>query len=385
MKRIVVAVLSLVIASCGVIDKMRGKDKEVEPLKPNPLPVFTREVDLQRAWHFDAGSGKSMGIRPALGGSAVYVANADGGVAAIDLEKGRPQWKQHLDVQISGGVGTGEGLVMVGGLDGEVVALDARDGSQVWQASVSSEVMAPPEASAGTVVVRTIDGGVSGLSATSGEAEWNVRHEVPNLTLRGSGPPLAVQDVAVMGFADGRLGAIDMHNGALLWQQEVARPSGANEVERMTDVDATPVLDGKELYAAAYHGNVTAYRLDVNQLMWRKEISTYTDISIDATKLYVSDSNGRIHALDRQTGREAWVQEELLRRQPSGPAVIGQYVVVGDFEGYLHVMDKADGHIVGRGRFGNRISLQPLIRDNHILVLSEDGQLSSLSIVAGGG
>lgn len=385
MKKIAVAVLSLMVAACGVLDKIRGKNDEVEPLKPNPLPTITREVSLERVWRFDAGGREPVGLRPALGGTAVYVANAEGGVAAVDIEKGSTQWRQRLDIQVSGGVGTGEGLVMVGGLDGEVVALDARDGSEVWGASVSSEVMAPPVATAGTVVVRTIDGGVSGLSTTSGEHEWDVRHEVPSLTLRGSGPPLTAQGVAVMGFADGKLSALDIRNGTLLWQQEVSRPSGTNEVERMTDVDATPVLAGNELYAVAYHGYINAYRLDVNQLMWRKEISSYTDISIDASNVYVSDSSGRVHALERSTGRELWVQEQLLRRRLSGPAVSGQYVLVGDYEGYVHVMDKSDGHLVGRGRFGSRISLQPLVRGNHILVMSEDGKLTSVSIVPGAG
>lgn len=384
MKRIVIAVLIVALAGCSVINRIRGKTgDEVAPLKPNPVPTFTETVKVDRSWSFDIGGDSQAGLRAAVDGDSVFLANPDGRVVALGLDRGRRQWSTKLDITISGGVGTGEGLVMVGGLDGRVVALDRRDGSEVWRATVSSEVMAPPEATGGIAVVRTIDGTVTGLSTGLGETEWTVPHEVPSLTLRGSGPPLLYQGVAVMGFSDGKLGAIRLSDGAMLWQVPVSRPSGTNEVERMIDVDAMPVLSGSELFAVAYHGSVTAYSLGVNQVMWSKDISSYTDISVDQNNLYISDSNGRVHALDRETGAEVWIQDRMLRRRLSGPAVLGQYVLVGDYEGYLYVLNKSDGTLAGRMHFGSQIARQPLVVGNRVLVLTEDGRLNDISVAGG--
>jgi len=385
MKNTVIAVMCLAITGCGIVDKIRGKEGEMAPLKPNPLPSISQEATLEHAWRFAIGAGNMDSLRPALGAETVYVASPGGRVAAVDLESGSAKWSTSQDLALSAGLGTGEGLVMVGALNGEVVALDSRDGTEVWRARVDSEVMAPPRADLGFVVVRTIDGAITGLSATSGEERWKMRRSLPSLTLRGSGPPIINQGIAVMGFDDGRLAAVDMRNGALAWEVTIARPSGTNEVERMVDVDATPLVQGGVLYAAAYQGAVTALDLVSNRQLWSREASIHTDLAADDSNLYFSDSTGRIHALDRLTGEQVWVQEQLLRRRLSGPASVGRYLVVGDYEGYLHILDKSDGSLVGRRDLGGRIAAQPLVRNNRILVLSNDGRLHSVSIVSGGG
>ena len=384
MKRVTIILLSLMLAGCGTFGKIFGKKDEVKPLKPNPLPTITESVAFKHWWSFDVGGDKQAGLRPAVDGDMVFIANPGGRVVALDLQSGRLRWSKDLNVRISGGVGTGAGLVMVGSLNGRVVALNRKDGSESWRATVSSEVMAPPVANGGIVVVRTIDGAVTGLSTTKGEVKWRVTHEVPSLTLRGSGPPLIYQGVAVAGFADGKLAAIRMSNGAVLWQVPVSHPSGTNEVERMIDVDAKPLLRDDQLFAVAYHGDLTAYSLRINQVMWSKKMSSHTDIAADEDNVYVSDSNGRVHALDRATGSEVWVQDQLLRRSLSGPTVVGDDILVGDYEGYLHVLDKSNGKLIGRDHFGDQIALEPLIAGDRILVMTEGGRLSSVSVTPAG-
>lgn len=380
MKKLIIALISVALGGCGIIDRIRGKENELEPLKPNPLPTISEQVSVERAWTYNIGGDDQSGLRPGPGPDAVFVASPDGRVAAVELETGKARWRTRLDMEISGGVGTGEGLVMVGGLDGQVVALDRQNGDEVWRTRVVSEVLAPPRATAGTAVVRTIDGGVTGLSTATGDEKWKLQREEPSLTLRGISPPLLDQGVAVLGFSDGKIAAVNVTSGAMLWETPVARPSGTNEVERMIDVDAAPVLAGNVLYAMSFQGGVAAYALGANRTMWRSDVSSYTDFAIDADNLYISDSLGRVHALDRSTGEEQWVQEQLLRRRLSGPAVAGDYVVVGDYEGYMHVMSRSDGSLVGRRRFSDRIAAQPLVRDEYVLVMTRDGRLSAVSI-----
>lgn len=385
MKKILVAALAVMISGCGIIDRIRGKDDALAPLKPNPLPEITREAAVERVWSFSIGAGGRAGLTPALTGGALFVAGPDGRVAALDPDSGSVQWRTRLDIEISGGVGTGEGLVMVGGLGGQVVALDRRDGAESWRATVASEVLAPPRATAGIAIVRTIDGGVTGLSTTSGETRWKLQRDEPSLTLRGISPPLIDQDVAVLGYSDGKIAAVNVTSGATLWEIPVARPSGTNEVERMIDVDATPLLVGNVLYAVSFQGSMTAYEVGTNRTLWSSEMSSYTDFTADADNLYISDALGRVHALDRYTGEEQWVQDQLLRRRLSGPAVVGDYVVAGDYQGYLHVMNKSDGRLVGRREFSDRISVQPLVRNDRVLVMTDGGRLSAVSINASDG
>lgn len=383
---ILALVLSVALSGCGIVDRITGNDKDkLEPLKPNPVPSVTEKVRLSRVWSSSVGGGGQRGLRPVMIGGDVFLANGVGDVAGINVESGSTLWRKDVDISISGGVGAGEGLVLVGGLDGEVVALDQRDGTEVWRSHVDSEVLAPPRGANGVVVVRTIDGGVTGLSSATGDRRWHLRREVPSLTLRGESPPLIDQGVAVMGFADGKLAAVKLDDGALMWEVSVARPSGTNEVERMIDVDASPLRIGNVLYVISFQGNITAYALGANQTMWSRDISSYTDVDADADNLYVSDSNGRVHALNRTTGEELWVQDKLLRRRLSGPVAIGDYLCVGDFEGYLYVLDKRDGSFVGLRDVGSRIEAQPLVSGNRVIVKSEDGSIGAFTIEAIGG
>lgn len=375
MRNLLIVACGALLAGCGLF----GKDSELKPLEPNPLPDIASQVSVERHWQYRIG-GDQSGLRPALAAGRVFIANPDGQVVALNVQDGNRQWRTRLDIRISGGVGVGEGLVMLGGLDGTVVALDSRDGSEVWRTRVDSEVLAAPGASAGIAVVRTIDGGVTGLSTASGERRWNMQRDEPSLTLRGDSPPLLDQGVAVLGFSDGKLAAVNVTTGATLWELPVARPSGTNEVERMIDVDASPLLVGNMLYAAAFQGNITAFELGANQVRWRQDVSTYADFAVDQEQVYIADSLGRVHALDRMTGERNWVQEKLLRRRLSGPAAVGERLVVGDYQGYLHVMDSASGELIGRRDFGDRIATQPLVRGQRLLVMTEDGSLNAVTI-----
>ena len=55
-----------------------------------------------------------------------------------------------------------------------------------------------------------------------------------------------------------------------------------------------------------------------------------------------------MHALDKTTGASVWKQDKLVGRFPSGPVLVGDYVGIVDGEGYLHLLDRNDGALVGR-------------------------------------
>lgn len=381
MKKIIFLFVCVFISACGVVDKFRKND--VDPaLLPNPLTSIEEEVVIDRQWSSSiGGGGKEIYLHPAIAATTVFIASPSGQVANVDLTTGKTIWRTSLDISVSGGVGAHEGLVLLGGLEGEVVALDQRDGSVVWSTTVSSEVLATPVADQGVAIVRSIDGVLTGLSTINGEKLWKFSREVPSLTLRGESPPIIQQGVALVGSADGRLVALDVSSGAVLWNVPVSRASGTNEVERMIDVDSRPLLVGSVLYAGSFQGNVTAFALGANRILWTKEASTHTDLAADGQNLYVSTSNGEVRAFDRLSGEQLWFQDALLRRELSGPAVIGEYLVVGDFDGYLHVLDKKDGRLVGRSALGGRIAIKPLITQNQILVFTQSGNLRLLSLV----
>jgi len=202
------------------------------------------------------------------------------------------------------------------------------------------------------------------------------------LTLRGQSRPVVYRGVALTGYADGKLIAVDVTTGKQLWDTTAGNNKGRDEIERLTDIDATPELFGSVLYVAAYHNKVMALALGGKRLLWNRKISTYEDFSVDQNTLYISAESGKVWALDRLTGVVRWTQEGLLGHSLAGPAVYSKYLLVAERGGnWLHVLNKADGHYLARLALPGPVSGKPLSIADQFLVQTQGGKLLMMRIV----
>jgi outer membrane protein assembly factor BamB len=230
-------------------------------------------------------------------------------------------------------------------------------------------------------VVRTIDGRFIGLDTESGERLWIYTYTVPALTLRGTAAPLLAQGVAITGLDTGKLLVLSLQDGTPVWEKRIAPPQGRTELERLVDIDAEPRVMDSVLYIVTYQGNVTAIDLRNGNTLWSRDFSSYSGLDVDTRQVYITDDNDTVWALDRRSGGTLWKQTALNRRTLSTPVVNGNYVVVGDFEGYLHWLDTTDGRLVGRVRADKEgIAAAPVVRDNILYVLSNRGTLSAFQL-----
>lgn len=374
-------VLALVLPLSGctwLTNWFAGKDNS-EP--PTPLTELTAEIEVAQRWSRSVGSGseeKRLALRPAVAGDVVFAAGRKGDVVAVELRTGEQLWRADTETAISAGPGYGDGLVLVGTTDARVLALRADNGEVVWNEKVSSEVLAPPQSEDGVTVVHTIDGRVSGLSAVDGKRLWIYDRSAPVLTLRGNSAPALDRGIAVAGFDSGQVTALALRDGRALWERSIAIASGRSELERLVDIDADPVIADGVVYVTTFQGRVAALSLDAGQLLWAREMSSYAGLEVGATQLFVTDDTGQVWALDRRTGATFWKQDQLRYRNVTRPAVVGDYVVVGDFEGYLHWLSQEDGRLLARTRTDDSGITAPLLAvSDELLVLANNGELSA--------
>lgn len=374
-------VLSALLSGCGlgasVSELLSGDEAPEIP----PLIEFEPSLRVEELWTVAVGEGTGghyLKLAPVAVDGTVFIADRAGEVMALDRENGEVRWELDLEVPISGGPGAGEGMVLLGTRKGEVLALSEADGASLWEATVSSEVLAVPRVESGVVVVRTIDGKLFGLDGGSGRRLWSYDRQVPVLTLRGTSAPVITRDLVIAGFDNGGLAALDLRTGKVAWEAPIAQPAGRTDLERMVDVDADPlVLDGT-LYVASYQGRVAAVFPDSGQILWEQKLSSHAGIGADAKYLYVSEDAGRISALDRYSGRSAWRRKALRGRAPTAPAASGEYVVVGDVEGYLHWFHHDTGDLAARVQVDDSsILVPPLVVDDLVIAYSSEGILSA--------
>ena len=356
-----------------------GDEDNSEP--PAKLESFERQVDLKKIWSRSTGNGTDeqfIKLVPTVAGERVYVADRKGTVSAVEVETGKVVWRTKTDIAISAGTGVGEGLALVGSSEGDLVALDAESGEIRWRTEVSSEVLSVPQVYEGVVIVQTVDGNLAGLDAGSGEVLWIHDRSVPVLTLRGTSTPLVADGVVLAGFANGKMTALETGSGREIWEAAVAIPHGRTELQRIVDLDANPVVRQGVLYVSSYQGRLVAISLQDGRVLWNRDMSSYAGLDVDNRHVYVSDSDSEVWALDRLSGGSLWKQGALRQRALTGPAIIGDYVGVGDFEGYLHLLSRLDGSIAGRVRVdSDGISATPIaVFGDRLLVLGAGGTLA---------
>lgn len=351
---------------------------------PAPLPDIKAERHVNELWSVDAGAAAKRGLRlaPALEDGVIFVADPEGSVSAYAADTGKRLWETDLDVPVSGATGVGEGLVLVGSRQGQVIAIERESGRQAWTAQVSSEVLAPPAGALGVVVVQTVDGKVFGLSAADGKRAWVYERTEPALTLRGTARPVIVNDVVLTGFASGRIAALRLKDGQLLWEVPVAQPRGRNEIERLVDVDAAPLVLGETIYAASYQGKLVALNPRGGNVVWSRDVSTFDALASDGRNIYLVDDRGHVLAFDAQSGASVWKQDGLRAREPSAPVVAGDYVVVGDFEGYVHWLAREDGRLVARRRVDGAVRAPAVADGERLFVADVSGSLSALRLAS---
>jgi len=354
--------------------------------KPTPLTALdTPGVTIDKRWMHQIAliDPNPLGLAhlsvPSAG--SVFISDANGRVEALSMDRGRTLWKYNSALRLSGGLTFADGLLVIGGDDGDVLALTADNGQLRWRSRVSSEVLSPPVINEGVVIVRSVDGRLVALDAASGQRLWSYQFAVPSLSLHGLSRPLVDSGRVFAGFADGRLVALDLHDGHELWQLTVTVPQGRSELERLVDVDANLVQKDGVIYAAAYRGRVVAVDMRSGHLLWTRDMSVYRGLAVDDMALYLVDDEDGVWAVSRRNGATLWKQEGLIRRSLTAPMLVDGQLVVGDMDGYLHWLNTGDGSFSARTRLGdNAISLLEMDDQGAMYVVSATGHLTRLRI-----
>lgn len=374
-----ILMLAALLSGCSSMSGFLGGEDNAEP--PAELQKLDDPVALKRLWSTSVGVGyDSQFVRlvPAVSGDRILAADRRGRVVAYDAASGKRLWETRTDAPVSAGPGVGDGLVLVGTSDARVLALELEDGAILWEAAVSSEVLSVPQVDRGVVVVQSVDGNVAGLDAIDGGQLWIYDRDVPVLTLRGTSTPAVGFGAVIAGFASGKLAALTIEEGFVAWETSVAVPRGRSEIERMVDVDGDPIIMGSAVYVASYQGRVVVIDAQSGSLGWTRDMSSHAGIGVDFAQVYVTDQDSSVWALTRESGGTVWKQEQLANRSLTPPAPFEDYIAVGDFEGYVHLLSRYDGHVAGRVRVdGKGVSSRPLVVGDTLYVYGNGGTLAA--------
>ena len=332
------------------------------PSKPKipELAPIKQTATLSVLWQAAVGESGQTVFFPAVDRGVVYVAGRSGQIAGREGTTGKSVVQFSSEETLGAGVGAGGGLILVVTNQSELLAFNA-EGRRLWKVRVLGEVLAPPATDQGVVVVRAGNDQIYGLNATDGKQRWLYQRTPPPLSVRAFAGVVLYRGAVFAGFAGGRIAALRLSDGTVGWENVVALPRGTTELERVADVTSLPVIDEPRVCAVAFQGRIACFDITRGTQLWTRDISSIAGMTVDARYLYVTDDKSAVLALDKSSGASIWRQDKLAGRRLSAPLVVGNHVVLGDIQGYVHVLSRETGALEARmATDGSAIAAAPV-------------------------
>lgn len=369
---IAIALLAVFAAGCS-------SDKE--QASPASLVNFKPSAKYEVRWKQSVGKMGDNVLLPAVTPESVFAANSKGIVQRFERNSGKQMWRIDSGFVISGGVGAGDGIVLVGGEKGEVAAYEEGAGQLRWKSKVSSEVLSAPKLSDGVVVVRTGDGRIAGLDSQDGKRLWLYERSTPALVARSNAGVTIRNGIVYAGFPAGKLAAIGLHNGVIVWEASVSQPRGNTELERVSDITSLPIVDDSQVCAVAFQGRLACFDAERGGSLWTRDLSSDKGLTMSRKYLFLTDTAGTVLALDKLSGSSYWKNDQMSLRKTTAALALDNYLVVADYEGYLHAMNRDDGSFAARFMTdGSMIRSAPVVAGEGFIVQTSNGGLYSLVI-----
>ena len=380
-RNLIVLCSIFIISSCSSMDGLRfWKSDEIDPDEPKELVAFSNQKNIVIEWKNSFKGENEIGnFLPDFSAQNLFFSDASGNVSSINASTGDRNWSIELNF-LASGTSAGFGLVVVSDIDGNVIAVDQNDGSKLWSTNVKGEVLSKVAIDAKVVVVKTGSGELLGLDRENGEILWSYRSKLPLLTVRGSSSPVIVDDLVYVSFDNGRLGVFELNSGFQVWDGAISYVKGVSELENLIDSDSSPVIDGGLIYTTNYQGNLNIFDTAQKRSVWSYETSSFYSPIISRGMLTIVEANSGLRSFALKTLQESWTNDDYINRDLSNAVSYKGSLVVGDFEGYVHVIDTLNGKTIGRKKISRKPIKSILSRSDSLYIIDEAFNLHSINI-----
>ena len=378
MNKIFSLILILSISSCSSIAFWQSD--EIDPDEPRELVDFNERFEFTENWEKKfKGENNLNNFIPAFSGGSLFFVDQEGNVSNMDIESGEVLWETELETTISAGIVAGFGKLFLSDDQGNLISLDQEDGSILWKSFAGGEVLANVDVDAGLVIVKTASGFLNAFNIETGSEEWSYRSVAPNLTVRGSSSPVINDNIVYATFDNGRIGAFNLKTGLPIWDGAISFTEGVSELDNLIDADSSPVLEGNRIYTVNFQGNLSVFDAAQRRMVWESQESSFYEPFILRGVLGIISADSKISTYSSRTLEDSWKLEEYVLRELSNPETFKGYILVGDFEGYIHAIDPLTGITVARKKVSRNKITTLISRSDSFYAIDEKMRLFSLS------
>lgn len=363
--------------------------------KSNGHPALAESITL--AWTASIGQGSTatrrLNAAPVVSGGRVFTMDTGGDIRAFDAKTGRVEWqarislpKRNSNAAFGGGVSTADGRVFATTGYGIAAAFDSATGKELWRKALGEPLRGAPSVYGNRIYVLTIDNQLFALNAETGDAVWNVSGTVEVAGLLGAAAPAVAQDTVVVGFSSGELNALRAENGRTVWADALARTGRSTAMAALSDIDASPVIDRGRVYAIGHGGRMAALELPTGQRVWERNFAGTSTPWVVGEFVYIVTLEGEVMCLTRREGKIRWVHQleryKSLKKktdpiQWAGPILAGDRLYLVSSNKQMVSMSPLTGEVLTTVKLKAPAFLGPIVADNTLYLLTDDGKLNA--------
>lgn len=334
-----------------------------------------------------------LAASPVVAGGKLFVIDADARVIAMDAQTGAKLWETPLPAEgngrslFGGGVSVAGDRVFASTGVGDVAALNVSDGAIVWKKRPGGPLRGAPTLANGHAYVMSQDNQIFALNQSDGETQWTESATLQVTAVFGVAAPAAAQGTVIAGYSSGELNAYRYENGRTLWGDALSRTSISTAVASLTDIDADPVIDRGRVFAIGEGGRMASYELVTGQRLWEINIAGISTPWVAGEWVFVVTSDAKLLCVARATGKIRWISQLGRWRKEkkktgairwTGPVLAGGRLILVSTEGDMAYVDPATGTVQATQDMDRSMSLSPVVANNMLYLLADDGRLTAL-------
>jgi outer membrane protein assembly factor BamB len=351
---------------------------------------------VKRVWDTGVGDGSARYTRvmsqPVVAQGRVFAMDGGVQVSALDAASGKRFWAVDLKPKEQRGNAFGGGpcfwnnrLYISTGY-AEVVALDPNTGEIAWRQSVGTPVHAAPTVTDNRIFVVTVENELVALSTENGKRLWSHNGIPETAGLLGSASPAVEGEIVVVAYNSGELWALRVENGRAVWNENLASSRSMDAVSNMADIHGRPVIDRGRVFAVSHSGRMMAIELRNGAHIWEQDLASSHEPWCAGDFIFVLANDNTVVCLTRSDGKVRWSQplphyeNEAKKKDPirwAGPVLGGGQLIVLSTSGVAMWLSPLTGETIYQTELSDKGYLGPIVADNTLYLLTDDARLSA--------
>lgn len=302
----------------------------------------------------------------------LYIGNIYGEIYEIDPKKGNKREIIDLKKPIEAAVFVDSNTLFAGTTKGVLYKIDIKNKKIIQKKQFGFPIMRNISLYNGKLYVITEDDTVTCLNPDDLSTVWVYSNgEANELDIRSTAGILFSKTGIYTGFSDGSIAKIS-YKGDNLWTTQ------AGNGNMFIDADTTPKGDNV-IFVTSVNGYTEALSSEDGEILWKRKISSYSNIQKNIFGVFLADENGDVLALDNDNGETIWKKKITNEGNVYAIKLIGNYVFALTDEGRLIVLDAIKGKIMDIKELDENFSCQFTEIGDKLYIVARNGNVYSVS------